>query len=623
MLSNLRQSFSANSLAAWLLSLLFFILPLAYWPGLFEAASLPRYFLIAVGGSITLLLWTISKQDYPFTWHPGFSLIIGFLSWAAISTSWSPDPATSLIDISQLFSMIVLAFLGMQMSASPVFLAFLVPAILSGATLAAVIGIGQYFGINPLDLRTNGNSIAATFINSNHAAVYFDFIPWLAFAAILIFQRRSLRWLSVASLGLCLAYLAINTSRGSLLALLVSGLVFLGLVVFKPEIRVWIRSRLMQCYKALGIALLMPILVLLLPAFQSELEEPGEQWDTSLLQGQLDTSSRYRLALYANSLPVMLEHPLTGLGYGGFRVGYQPYASAVLPFHAHTEDLVWKELHSDPLQYIVELGFPGGLLAMAIFIILLRSGWKSLTTSQITDNSFLLLGIWLGIIAGGVHAIVDFPLRLPTSAAMFWLFSGVLLGQDKAARSIGLRQSQRHSFRFVVLSISIIGLVFSLPFYTAYLRANHEIYNVLLNMKRDDCVAAAHASERGLEKFNFDYVVYNIHARVYSFCTFPPEQKFMAMNRVLAADPSNLRARLTRAFLYNEAGRPELAIPEFEHIATILPHRPSAYAGLGEAAELQNETNKAIHYYQAALKRKPDYKYAQNQLIKIELDSQK
>jgi Tfp pilus assembly protein PilF len=95
------------------------------------------------------------------------------------------------------------------------------------------------------------------------------------------------------------------------------------------------------------------------------------------------------------------------------------------------------------------------------------------------------------------------------------------------------------------------------------------------------------------------------------------------MNRVIAADPSNMRARLTRAFLYNEAGRPELAIPEFEHIATILPHRPYAYAGLGEAAELQSETNKAIHYYQAALKRKPDYKYAQNQLMKIELDSQK
>lgn len=624
MLSNLRQSFSGNRLPVLLISLLFFILPLAYWPELFEAASLPRFFLIGVGGSIILLLWAIFNQDHQFTWHPGFILIIGFLSWAAISTSWSPDPATSLIDISQLFSMIVLAFLAMQMSRYPVFLRYLVPAVLIGSALTSAIGIGQYFDINPPGLRANQNSNPATFINPNHAAVYFDFIPWLAFFAILHYRPHALRWLAAGSLGLCLAYISINTSRGSWLALLVSGLVFLGLVVLKPEIRVWIGSRITQRYKAITIALLIPFIVLLFPTFQTELKATGDQWDTSLLQAKADTTSnKLRLALYVNSLPVIIDHPLTGLGYGGFRTGFQPYVSAVLPNNSHTEDVVWKELHSDPLQYFVELGLPGGLLAIAIFIILFRGGWKTLTTSQLTDESFFLLGIWLGIIAGGAHAVVDFPLRLPTSAAMFWLFSGVLLGQDNASRSVSLRQSQRRSSRLIVLSISIIGLVFSLPFYTAYLRANHDLYNAFLNLKRDNCVAAARASEQGLEKFNFDYVVYNIHARVYSFCSFPPELKLTAMNRVVAADPSSMRARLTRAFLYNEAGRPELAIPEFEHIATILPHRPSAYAGLGEAAELQNETNKAIHYYLAALKRKPDYKYAQNQLIKIELDSQK
>jgi hypothetical protein len=396
------------------------------------------------------------------------------------------------------------------------------------------------------------------------------------------------------------------------------------LLLLKPEVRKWLMTRILQRYKEITVALLILLTVSLFPI--SLLSENGsiEQSKITLQQEKLDkVSKQYRLAMYVNSLPAILDHPLTGLGYGGIRAGFQPYASAVLPINFRTEDIVLKNLHSDPLQYFVELGLPGGLLAIAIFIILLRGGWQTLGTAQLTDKSFFLLGIWLGIIAGGVHAVVDFPLRLPTSAAMFWLFSGILLAQDMASRSVGLTQGQRRPFRLIVLSISIIGLVFSLPFYTAYLRANHDLYNAFFSMKRNNCVTAARTIEQGLEKFNFDYVLHNIHARIYSFCTFPPELKLTAMNRVVAADPSNMRARLTRAFLYNEAGRPELAIPEFEHIATILPHRPYAYAGLGEAAELQNEMNKAIHYYQAALKRKPDYKYAQNQLVKIELDSQK
>jgi O-antigen ligase len=618
--SKLQQSLGQNAASIIIFSVLFLVLPLVYWPEIYEAASLPRYFLISIITSITLVIWAISnwRNQKEIVWHSGFFLIICFFGWATLSTAWSPDSGTSLIDITQLLSMVVLAFLAMQMSSTPAFLTYLIPAILTGAALTAMIGIGQFLGFNPLELRTNANSVPATFINPNHAAVFFDFIPWLAFAAILFYQRGSLRWLAAVSLGLCVAYISVNTSRGSLFAFFVSGLLLTLLVLFKQQVRMWLKSRILQRYKEITLAILIPVIFFLLPIFLPSAEDSVEQWNTTLLEGKMDLSSQYRLAMYLNSLPAILDHPLQGLGYGGMRVGFQPYTSRVLPTGFRTEDTVLRELHSDPLQYVVELGLPGGLLAITIFYVLIRVGFKMITSLARDDKKLLILGFWLGLITCGTHTLIDFPLRLPASAAMFWLSAGILLGLGQS-HLISLPETSNRPLRIVLASTGIIGLLFYLPFYHSYLSANHDLYTAIVNLKKNNCAAAARASENGLETFASDFMLQTVHAQIYTFCNFPPQQKLAAMNRVIALDPSNMRARLTRAILYNDAGRPELAIPEFELVTEVLPHRPYAYAGLGDAARLQKaDSLEAHHYYLAALKRKPDYKYAKQQLMMLE-----
>lgn len=617
-LGDSRHTSPVYTFSVVLFSFLFFVLPLVYWPELYEAASLPRYFLIGLICSATLLLWTIVKPGKPITWHLGFSLILAFFGWAAISTSWSPDPSASLIEITQLFSMLVLAFLAMQLtSRSAQFLPFLVPAILAGAALTAMIGLGQYLGFNPLELRRNVNSIPATFINPNHAAVYFDFIPWLALVSLFVFQHRGLRWLAAASLGLTLAFILVNTSRGSLLALFISSLVLLFVLVYKPGLRLWLKSRLSARYREILLALLIPLMTLV-PLPRGQDVQVVEQWDTTILKGNAGLSTQYRFAMYLNSIPAIIDNPMTGLGYGGMRVGFLPYSSSIKPIGFRTEDAVLRELHSDPLQYFVELGLPGGLLAIFIFLILVRTGWHTYSCSTTSAKTALSLGIWLGLIAGTTHALVDFPLRLPTSAAMFWLYAGVLLGMD-TTRHFKLTGK---SLRPLLSIIGVAGVVFSMFFYKTYLAANHDLYNALVNLKKGECVAAAQAAEDGLESFASDFMLLTAYAQIYSVCSFPPSQQLTAMNRVLMLDPSNMRARLTRADLYNQANQPEFAISDFEKITLALPHRPYAYAGLGDSARLQGDKLKARHYYRAALKRKPDYKYAQNQLAQMDSEAE-
>jgi tetratricopeptide (TPR) repeat protein len=235
---------------------------------------------------------------------------------------------------------------------------------------------------------------------------------------------------------------------------------------------------------------------------------------------------------------------------------------------------------------------------------------------------FHLLGFWLGLVACGVHALVDFPLRLPASAAMFWLFAGILLGFGTISRKNKLTLTMRRPYQLVVAVTGIISLLISLFFYKAYLSANNDLYHALVNLQKGNCVAAAQHSQQGFETFAFDFMLHTAHAQIYSFCNFPPQQKLEAMNRVLKHDPTNMRARLTRAVLYSEANRPDLAIPEFQVIAKILPHQPYAYMGLGDSARQQGDRIKARFYYQAALKRKPDYQYVKEQLSRLNAEAE-
>jgi tetratricopeptide (TPR) repeat protein len=324
--------------------------------------------------------------------------------------------------------------------------------------------------------------------------------------------------------------------------------------------------------------------------------------------------------MYINALPAILDHPLTGLGLGGIRVGFYPYATSLVPVTFRTETTVVRELHNEPLQYFVELGLPGGLLVIYIYYILIRRGFRNFSEVEAANKKYIVFGLWLGILACGVHALVDFPLRLPSSAAMFWLFAGILLGLD-TSRTHTLSPQATRLLRpsFAIMSIGL--LTFSIFFYATYLSANNDLYKAIVQGKRGECYEAVAAIESGLNKFPQDFMILTAYAQVYTYCDFPVEKKLAAMTRVLDYDSTNLFARLTRANLYIQANNPSAAFGDFSLVAKSLPHRPAAYSGLGDVAVLEKNYAVALRYYQAALKRDQGYQHATQMIQRIKASS--
>jgi len=112
-----------------------------------------------------------------------------------------------------------------------------------------------------------------------------------------------------------------------------------------------------------------------------------------------------RWQLSSDSLSMLLDHALFGVGLGGWAVLYPALMSPVLA------GLNPVYLHSDPLQLLIELGVVG-ITGIASFIWLTaRYSILSLSHSTI-DNRHAVLALFSGLTAMLAASLVEFPFRM-------------------------------------------------------------------------------------------------------------------------------------------------------------------------------------------------------------------
>ncbi len=128
-------------------------------------------------------------------------------------------------------------------------------------------------------------------------------------------------------------------------------------------------------------------------------------------------SGATRLEAYMASIPMMMDHVFTGIGFGSYSLLSAVYLKGFSP------NVNWDKVHNEYIQFTIELGIP---MATLFFI------WLAVAMSLAGGKLFRIInnrteGVQLGapvIIAGGafcglvgffVHGIVDFGWRLPAN----------------------------------------------------------------------------------------------------------------------------------------------------------------------------------------------------------------
>ena len=535
-------------------------------------------------------------------WHAVFVPLGLFFLWACVSFSWTQDPGGTLLQLVQLAALLMLSFCAAQASRSELRIYILAATVLGGS-VAAFIGVLQEFGFNPVGY-VQFAAPASTFTNKNFVAIYLDMVVPLALTLVLVSTQTRARWAAALGLGICLSFLVVSGTRGSWLAV-AAELVCLG-VLARGTLRAIIKARLRDVRLPLAFALSLPVLV--------SLPIPS-----GTLSGQYDTvtdrSAQVRVAAYRNALQLIGDYPVTGTGYGAFRVSFRPYMAAVVPIPGADEYRTLSRLHSDPLQLFAELGIPGGLLVLLAYSWIVVLAWR-LTAGAADDSTRLqMAGLLMALIAFGTHAWVDFPLQKPASAATFWIILGLVVGS--AARATGRRRavSRPAATAMAVAAIGFLG--YNLVFYVNYLRANQQLLVAQEAFHLGQCTQAKEAIARSLQRFGLDFHAQASRVDIYSGCDTPPRERIRVMTEALVRDPASPLARLTRGYAYLRVGQSEGAARDFSVVMHELPQRASGYLGLGHSYHQAGEFAKATAFYRMALQHDPENTAAKVMLARI------
>jgi len=564
----------------YLFCLICLVIPLLYWPPAYNAAGIPREMLIATCAGLGLMLFAVGyyRMEFPLHWHPVLVLILVLMAWAAASYFWSVDRGSSQLAITQITSLTVLALLATRLSFEEV-KSYIFPVTLIAAALAGLIGIGQHFGFNPLGFR-QGFPPSSTFLNVNYAANYFDLITPIALAMLLLQTRSTqpMALLAGAALIASLGFQIVCQSRGTWLGLVVAILALSFLILRDRKFRSTFFAAVRRHHRIL---LLVLVVVIALGFSPTRVGHTGKL-DT-VFSSTPDASTHLRLQYYQNAMVGFADRPWRGVGYGAFIMGFSPYVDAIQPIEIVNQNQIVQFLHSDPLQMLFELGLPGGLLSLAVYLLIIGMAWQIVRSDAATPQRLLGLGLLLALLASGAHACVDFPLRLPTSAFFFWLWSGLVIGlhlQVYPGKTIKFS-------RVSLIAVGLIGLTFSAYagyVYRGYLHANRDVRAAMLLATKNDCKSVYRLTDQAMNNFGLDHLTRFWYAKVYTYCDAPTSIKLQAMNRILALDPNMALPYLTRGQIRLNQGELGGAADDFNTFRKLLPHRPEGYIGLGDVA---------------------------------------
>lgn len=434
----------------WLLLLIPVVLLVAD-PGAWRSFNAPKQLLLILGGLSGLVGWlgiAWYRHRRIWLWWSGLELLLlARLGWLVTTRpSWAVHPSDAGFWL--LLSLTLLALLTAWSyqagnSARHIWDQWFLPVLTGSLALVALIGLGQHIAFWEATLPA---SVKTPVVGTIGAANGFGLLMSMGLLCsgwyLLPRHHQSVRYGSGILLALFGLALGLNGSRGALLSLAgAAGIAAWMWVMYMPPTGRWTAViPILQRWRHVAAGVLLVLIALL----------GGWLY-------QLDTeSSRGRLMVWELSLPMITEHPVTGIGQGRYGVEYLDYQARYFAQLEHSKQ-AWKaahlkQAHNEYLQAFAESGIPGGLLFVGIWAWV---GWRYVKAIKDGRNNehmrvrqLLYLALLLLIL---LHSLLDTPLHvLPVSLIAYLLIGLAPVEHRECSITAGWKQ--------VVIILPLTGL---------------------------------------------------------------------------------------------------------------------------------------------------------------------
>ncbi len=261
-----------------------------------------------------------------------------------------------------------------------------------GSSIFAVMNIVAFAVAYAEGTIVLGSPPTVLYTSSPEVAMFLE--PPLALAAgfVLFSSDRKDRLLAIAWMAFLLPALALTLSRGAYFAIAV----LVAVAVISNRRRLWMAAGVAAA------AVVAVVLLLQVPLVQRRF---AGQFDLGNSKGTI----RGRLSIFTDTLSGLRDHPIFGVGLGGYHYLFRGKIPEIYP-------------HDLWLTFWVEVGLLGLIAFAAIYFGLLYRGWRAMPHVQGFYRP-LLWGALGALILWGVHGLVDSPYWKNDMSLEFWIIA--------------------------------------------------------------------------------------------------------------------------------------------------------------------------------------------------------
>ena len=398
------------------------LLPFPIFQTTFDYANYPKTIFLQLGVLVLLAVWLLHcrrEKSFSVLKCPLYlPLGVGF-AWGGLNILLSNYAYLSLVQWIHWFACGLVFFLAVQLLHRPKRNIQLMSCLLLSGFLVSAMGILQY--LIGLDWVHQNASPAATFANRNMATHY---VVGTLPAAMLILgtcRGKIFTWISATVLAAMLIFVYFTVTRAAWLAISCQ-FFFLGAYFLWDRLRHNSVHRMdFKKIGAFAIAVMAVFCVAYLPNLKHEKkvraqtetvaksEKPAPDKKQRLAKLTNTSSMRFRLIYWENTLKMIEDHPLTGIGVQNFRAQYPNYHEAQREDNELNLFKAPRYAHNDFIQLAAELGIPGFLVLLWSGFLLFKMSWRVFFLEEGKSSRLMAINHLVALLGIGLVACFSSP----------------------------------------------------------------------------------------------------------------------------------------------------------------------------------------------------------------------
>jgi O-antigen ligase/Tfp pilus assembly protein PilF len=567
------------------------LLPIIYIPGVYDFTRWPRLLMLQVAVILLAVTWFRSHKNpkgLPRIAVP----VSAFVGWQILTTLWADNAVEALQRGSQAFTMggfaLLCAFL-----VSPSEIRRVILATAAATAFVSIICICQYWGIAFEWIPTAGNP-SATFGYRNYLATYLVVVLPPIGVVAWPEPNRGLRWLLLTATALGATALLCTRTRGAWMAAIVIGVIGGVIWVMSGDFD-RLRNRL--SFRSI-LTVVVTLFLIGVLGLRSASETPGGQFRideqksdalTALKTSFSVESSRGRTTVWYNTLDMVVEHPIVGVGLGGWQFAYPLYDKG----DQITTNVAPQRPHNDLLWLLSEIGIVGLLLyawlLLTVFNLVRRA------TSQ---HRPMAIGLALGVVGYVVHGFFSYPLERVCASAIAWFCIGSV-----GALSSEMEGPKRSWSRYLALPIALVGLLASV-LTSERIQFDWHYAKAIEAWRRSDWSSVVQTARSAISIGPYDFRAYQLLGAGYQR-QGQVDEALAAFTESLAYHPNEGHRPL--GDLLVQMGKPDEAVEHFKRELELYPKSVVVRLELGRALGAVGDWAGMRQAAEEAIEQQPDY----------------